>query len=113
MFVSRGVVGIIEPDGEELGAAGHGRAEAPATADGGKPLRPQPREPGQAAGRELGGSEIGDDRREVAQDAGFIDEAGLFLSEAAVADKFHVGVKRCGVWCVSRRDWFTGEGTMD
>ena len=84
-----GMVDIVQPDGDELRDAGDGGAQPRLAADGGK-----------LGGVELGkllqrsrrvgcAIEIPDLLRQVAQLAGFVDQALLFRALRAVTNKLH------------------------
>src|ERR1700676_1747385 len=84
-----GVIDVVQADGDEFGDPGHGRAEPRGAADGRKLGGVEGGELGQR-GRRIGlAIEVLDLPRQVAQLAGFVDQAGLFLANGPVTNKLH------------------------
>ncbi|MGY3121534.1 hypothetical protein ACVWXQ_005471 [Bradyrhizobium sp. S3.14.4] len=84
-----GVVAVVEADGDEFRDAGDGRAEARLAGDGGQGGRVKARQLLQGFRRIGLAGQVLHMRRQVAQLAGFVDQAGLFHTLFAITNKLH------------------------
>jgi hypothetical protein len=84
-----GVVGVVEPDRNELGGAGERYAIARVAAHQGQFRSLDLRKLGERLGRQLVGTDAGDDTGQITKLAICVDEAGFFLAGFAEAYEFH------------------------
>jgi len=83
------VVGIVEPDGDEIGDAADAGAEARIAANERQLVDRRLANLGQALGRQRVGGDIRHHLREVADAAFGVDDSGLLTAARAEADELH------------------------
>jgi hypothetical protein len=83
------VVGIIEPDGDEIADAADASADARLALHQRQLFRLELAQLVQARGRQRCTRDVGDHLRQVADAAFLIDHAGLFAAGRAIANEFH------------------------
>src|SRR5580700_2312075 len=84
-----GMVGIIEPDGDEIAGPGDARPDPRLAFHQWQFFRIELFQLGKAAGREHVGGNVGNDFRQIADVAFGIDQAGFFAAGCAVTNEFH------------------------
>jgi hypothetical protein len=85
-----GMIGVVEPDRDELADADIRHAEARIAVHRRQRLRLDPREHLQAARRELSRADVLDDLRKVAQPALGVDHPRSFVARLAVTAQLHM-----------------------
>jgi hypothetical protein len=95
-----GVVGIVEPDGDEIAHGADAGAEPRLAGDHFQPLDIRFADLGEAAGFQHLAVDVFDDARQVADLAVGVEDAGLLAAGRAIADELHLG-SPSGVCCVS------------
>ena len=84
-----GVVGIVEPDGDEIADPADARPDARIAAHQRQLVDLRLADLGEPLGRERLAGDVGHDLRQVADAALRIEDAGLFAAGRAVADELH------------------------
>ena len=84
------MVGVIEPDADELARAGHWHAQSDLRVDEGERGRVDGGQLLERGGREHVAANVGDDSAQVAALSGGVNESGTFGADGAVANEFHV-----------------------
>src|SRR5580693_1812024 len=87
-----GVVGIIQPDGDEIAHPADARPDPRLAFDQGQLGRIEFLQLGKALRRQRFAGEIGNDFRQIANLALVVDHAGLFAAGCAVTNEFHGGL---------------------
>ncbi len=84
------MVGVVEPDGDEVAHAADAGAEPRPAGDGFQPLEIGLFDLGEAAPRQHGAVDVRHHARQVADFTVGADNAGLFAAGRAIADELHV-----------------------
>src|SRR5262249_18702548 len=94
-----GMIGIVEPDGDEVADAGDARADARLALHQWQLVDRRLADLGETLGRERFACQIRNHLGEIADAALGVDDSGLFAAVRAEADELHGAISPSRGWC--------------